>query len=552
MGLALLVYRRSLAGYFAPDDFILLERTRGLLPAYETPWRVLSGTFFWNLCPRLFDGDPFPYHVVLWLLHGLNTGLLFALAGRLGASTAVAALAAGGFGTTRLAFTAVYPASSAGEGLALAFTFAALLLLRSSRGAGGRVAAVASFALGLLSKESVALLPLALIPARGVASGRRRALEVAPLLGLSLLWIAFLAATGVTAGSLGGEAYAWRIGPHFFANLARYTGAALDPRPAVADPDAPHMAAIGAAGLLAMGLLAWRAWPRTRLPAVGLVGWAVGLAPVLPLLHTRHLHYAYAPWAFLALALAALALWPVERLAASREIRTPATRALLRSRSLVPAVAGALLALYAAHAEIALARRHAARIASLDLPFDSLLRKMAFARRAIEGVRAGAGGDSVRVALVVPPSREQFYSVRTGQSVSPGNARVPQYDFLTAVLDSGRAIRAVLPGVRDVRIVRHWTADLAGYLVATNWVSGHVEVLGRGAEGHERLARLWMDAGLVREAAGYLEEVLASGPDDQRLRLLLDEARLGLAQLPGADAHGPPVGVRADGKEGTP
>ena len=115
MGLAFFIYRRVLGAYFSPDDFILLERARGLAPVPATIWRALSGTAYWWVAARVFGGNPLPYHVVMLTLHAANVALLFVLIRRMGGSVAVATLASGAFATSRLFFSAIYPASSVGE-----------------------------------------------------------------------------------------------------------------------------------------------------------------------------------------------------------------------------------------------------------------------------------------------------------------------------------------------------------------------------------------------------------------------------------------------------
>ncbi len=527
LALAWTVYRRALDAFFAPDDFVLLARARGLTPGLTTPWRWLSGTAYWTTASRLFGAAPFPYHLVVWLLHGIDTVLLFAVARRLGASRSVAMLAAGVFGTSRLAFTAVYPASSVGEVLALGFTLLSVLLI-GSRNAVAADASAGAFALALLSKESITLLPFATLlrPAGAGIAWRRWG----TLAALGILWGAVLVVSGATRTALGGTAYARAFGLHIVTHLLRYTGAVIDPRPVVVDPAAPGGAVPGAAALALMTIAAIAVWRRTRLPAIGLAGWILGLAPVLPLLHAQHAHYAYAPFAFLALGLAALVLLPFEGGAATAASRAP------RRRWAAPALAGVLLLAHAVHAESAITRRHAAWIASLDLPLDTALRKMVFARNAIEDLRRAVGDRPARIAWMLPPASGQVISATTGRAVRDGRLAGERYDFLFVALDSGRAVRVLLPQVEELRMTEHWTPDLARHLLVTNWVNGHVEVHGYGLAAELSLARSWASAGLRPQAIAYLEEVVAGGAGEDTLRGLLAELRRDARVAPGPGA----------------
>ena len=60
IGLALWIHRRVLAGYFTNDDFVYLERARGLLPQPSILlWRFLSGPAYFGAARTWFGLDPF-------------------------------------------------------------------------------------------------------------------------------------------------------------------------------------------------------------------------------------------------------------------------------------------------------------------------------------------------------------------------------------------------------------------------------------------------------------------------------------------------------------
>ena len=507
VALALVVHRRALFLYFNPDDFTLIERARGMAPTPLTVWRVLSGVAYWHVAWALFGGHPLPYHAVMWALHGLNVALVYALARSLGATVTGASLGAALFGVHPALANAVYPASSFGELAALALALGALLLAaRPSQ--IGRVAAGVLFLAALLCKESVALVPLACAPAW--PGGRREWIgRVLPLMIAAVAVVVGILLTRHSLGALGGSLYAWTFGPHLAGNLAHYTGAWFDLFHAAPDPDARWTAPVGALAVLVLAAGAAWQWRTSRLAALGLAGWIVGLAPVLPLAHVRYAHYMYAPGAFLAMACAALAEPLLDRVAAALRAFVP--------RPARPATAVMVIALVivglAWQSDRMLARRAQTRMAAMDLPFDSMLRKMEFARRVIEGVREALGGARGGIAWVLPEATVQVVSVRTGQSVAGAAAGAPRYDFAMAVLDSGRAIRAVLPQVDDVRPVHRWARALDGYLVITNATDGWITVHGIGPDAQASVARQFWDAGLRPQAITYMRSVVAAGAD---------------------------------------
>src|SRR5262249_46542136 len=119
-------------------------------------------------------------------------------------------------------------------------------------------------------------------------------------------------------------------------------------------------------GLAVIAALAWRATP---LPGAGLAWFALTLAPVLPLLHQRYMHYLYAPLAGLAVAIGAGAEWLLLGLAPRRG--RPATRA-----TVAWALVAAAIAAYVTASDALIVERAAGRIASVGLPSDPFMRKM--------------------------------------------------------------------------------------------------------------------------------------------------------------------------------
>lgn len=157
------------AGFgFVSDDFMILQRIRaadGLRGAaqffsqsfydYYRPAGFLSFALDWTI----WGAMPAGYHATSILLHLLNAGLVFLLARRL-LSAEMAVLAAALFGLHIVNQEAVYWAAARFDLLATAGGLAVLALVASGW-RWRRPAAAVVFLAALLSKESVAALPVA-------------------------------------------------------------------------------------------------------------------------------------------------------------------------------------------------------------------------------------------------------------------------------------------------------------------------------------------------------------------------------------------------------
>ena len=163
------VFRGALELYFAQDDFRGLAVAKGLLPRHATLWRYVSVQAFMDLFYPVFKDHPRPYHVVSMALHVLNACFLFSLLTRR-LTPAAALIAASFFATHPALFTALYWQSARGD--LLATTFALCTVTLALRRGRERWLAVLTFALALLSRESVILLPLAVwLVRRSAAKG---------------------------------------------------------------------------------------------------------------------------------------------------------------------------------------------------------------------------------------------------------------------------------------------------------------------------------------------------------------------------------------------
>src|SRR4029077_6519813 len=196
---------------------IQFQQSAGIRPWPLTAWRWLSGWAWFHAVVPLWGHDPVPYKAASLVFHVVNVVLLHRLATKWGASDIAAWVGAGCFALSRLHFPALFAASSIGELLSLTFTLAALRL------AGPRprgVLALGVFALALLAKESVLLVPLAVLLAPSpVGPVRDRARALAPLVVGGVVLGALLLASGLGSGRLGGQAYAVSIGANLAENI---------------------------------------------------------------------------------------------------------------------------------------------------------------------------------------------------------------------------------------------------------------------------------------------------------------------------------------------
>jgi hypothetical protein len=503
--LAVAVNRRALGVGFTPDDLQLLELARGITVSPPTLWRVLSRRLYLVATLPVFGTEPTGYHVLSLLLHALVTALLYAWARSLGGSRLAAFLAAAMFGVSALHRTVVWQATTAGESMAAALTLTAgLLVVRDSW--PNRAMAIAAHGLALLSKENVALAPLAAL-AGATAEQRRRVLgTVAAMVGLSAALWTYLLATRSHLGGIAGEAYAFGIGPHVLTNIVTYASWCADLL-RLAPNAAPSWAGGLWAGLVFFGLLASALRGGPRAVRAGLALWLAVLLPVLPLAHQVYEHYAYLAFAGFSLAAATAVVDVVER---ARGLATAAGRLAWAFAMLV------VLALVGVteHEYGGLLER---RIPSLGLPLDPMLRKMEVAMNAQRDLAAGLEPAPARLLIVSPPGESSVYSVRTGRMVERAAAGAPSYNVLAAVLDDGRALRALFPQLSQVRLDEHLVASDTGAVLAANRVDGHLRLFGRGPGAHLALANYWASVGLAEPARIHLAEAAALYPDAPEL-----------------------------------
>ena len=530
VALALWVHRRALGAYFSPDDLISFERARGLLPPHPLPfWRLLSGPVYFTTGLRVFGVDPFPFHLVSWLAHGLNVALLFRLMRRWGASTAAAIVASGMFGTSRLAHSAILQAVGVGELLATTGLLLALHTLDPNRprswwGAG------LLFAAALLCKESVLLLPaLVLLPLLPPAPTRRRLGATAALLAASGLLLLLLVLARGRSSAFAGEAYAVSFGANLFHNLMTYASWTLDYHTVLPDIGGRVLPTAWRTGLpvmVVLGLVATlRPTPRSL---AGLVWFVLALLPVLPLLHHSYLQYAYAALAGVSMVLAegwdGGVRWLAQRLPGARgPDRTRGSMTVSAGRMWIPVASALALAVgLALVGEQLVDRRWDQRIPGRGFHVDPMLRKSEVIRHVSESLRAALAGRRARLVFVEPAESHRSFVVGTGRSLEHIDPN--SQDLLSAVLDMGRGLRALYPGLDSVAFVQRWSPALREFDLVANTPEGHAVDFGLGPDAHLRFASALVDGGYTSVAIDHLAAAARAYPTDPRLGVALVQA----------------------------
>jgi hypothetical protein len=231
---------------------------------------------------------------------------------------------------------------------------------------------------------------------------------------------------------------------------------------------------------------------------------------VLPLMGHAYLHYLYAPSAGLAIAIVGAMAWALEAMVPRRAAAAAAWM-----------LAAGILVAHAATADRLLVARQSAKMQGLDLPADPYFRKCAVARNAIADLsQTLAGASHVRMLVFDPPGSGFTYDAITGELLDGPRAGTRQYSLLEAVLDEGRALRAVFPQVDTVVFVRRWTPEYDSFSLYTFNLEGHVAYLGDGPAGLLRLAQMMVEFERWDAAREHLSAVVTRYPDDADLRYL--------------------------------
>ncbi|MFH1844956.1 MAG: hypothetical protein ABIF77_17325 [bacterium] len=283
---AVLGHLPALGAFWNQDDWGLLSRAAGLLPAPELPVRFLSQQLYWQILYPLFGLEPDPYTWTRLLLHGGCAVLVARIAARGGLGSIGQLVASLLFAASPLVFTPLYWASGVQELLGAFLALAAL----DRWLAGGRRNLLLALVMGgcsVLAKENGLGLPLLLAMIlwrrRGVTAGER-----------PLAWLVVSALTAITIGECilvwrhfdTGIGTPYAVGSWFtpLGNLGMYGWWLLTPGPVFTAAFSPVMGFSGWALWLVWTAWSWLSWRRGNgWPAACLCAALLSLAPCLVL-----------------------------------------------------------------------------------------------------------------------------------------------------------------------------------------------------------------------------------------------------------------------------
>jgi hypothetical protein len=464
-------------------------------------WRILSGRLYFETATALFGANALAFLTVNWLLHGLNTALLFVFVRRVGGSRFAATIAAALFASSRLFLSAVGQAVGIGDLLAFGFVLVAALPLTGMRRAAGWIAAL-PFAFAVLAKESTMVLPLAFLflPAVG-RDFRARLVRVAPLMAVSAAWVIYLIASNASGTVYGGPAYERSFGIQVARSLGLYASWIVDfttPAPDFAGVTKDATMVAGVAGMLIVGVSAWLGRRAAPLIQFGILWFVLGLATVLPLIHQHNLHYLYVPFAGVAIAFGAT----FDAIQHSVRRRTVPGRAGL--------VWGSAAVLVLAHVVVSdglMRKRVRDELWDENVPYDPFVRKIELIRRMDQRIAPLAARPGTRLVVVVPRIDDRLAELFRG--------------LLPGVVDQGRGLRALHSNLDSVAFVDRWTPEYRDFQLVAGSVDGMIQGFGTGPEAHVRFAGVLVANGFIDEARQHLGDASAGYPDDPRLRQAL-------------------------------
>lgn len=466
-----IVFHPALGYFFSQDDFLGLARACGLAPRLDQPWRYIANQAIWDVLRPFGTTNAWPYHLASLVAHGTCVALLYHLLARRLAPWA-ALVGATFFAVHPSLFATGYWISTIGDPIALAFGLLALSLQRCP--GRRRWLAVPLFALSLVSKETLLLLPAVAVAYRAWA-GRGEDADDAPrvkpidgtviaLAGVSLAYVAYFVSVaygtyflspGDAAPAAARAPYALGWGANLWQNLLTYLGwSTVFAYPLIrgffnaVDPGV-YPWAIGTLAIWLAGL----AWPRLRRRGwlFGGAAWVLFLLPALPLRNHTYHYYLYAPLAG--------AAWCVSA-AAAAIFAAPGAATGARGRDaagdtrLAWLVASLVAVLLTVNGALVVRRMETIPFVFPGLRADPIVDRARIAgnvRQSLAEVRLPDGVTLLfwsPIAASLGPRGEPLPAPAPGATYWEHNVR--------AALLEGLAVRVMFPQVSEVRFVREF------------------------------------------------------------------------------------------------
>ncbi len=509
--LAVALYAPTLGVFFSLDDFEFLLRAAGHESWSETWRRPISTRLFFQSAWALFGETAEFYHLVQWALHLASSWMILLLARRLNLSPQGGRVAVVFFFATPVAFTSLHWISGVQD---LSMTFFALLSawLALSRGRVTALAALLSFALALLCKESAVLLLPAIALLLPMDKERRFTLGI----GGALIALLVLFASGALDPKPAGDPYETGYGLNLLWNLLTYLAWSIRLWDYFPDRVAQYQQALVLWGLISPAILSLAYW---RLPATrshilrAALLFLLLLLPVLPLLRHSYYYYLYLP------------LIPIWFLAGEGLVRF----ALGRRWIFI-----SVLSLFAlGTAWLGSERRHAEL--GGGLLEDPMMRYAQMAENAVESAGKSdklPSGDM----LILVPFRGDTQDLGGNLRNVEGGRRV-QFLPVDRALLAGKALRLFFPKVASAQFSYDFPPGDKWLRQEIWWTfgQGNLAPLGYGEQGRHVLARLLFEKGEPARAADEIRALLALHPGDGNLLYDLGRLELGAGNFAAAE-----------------
>jgi hypothetical protein len=494
--LTLALYLPALRVFFSLDDFRFLLRAAGFEDYPDSFKRLVSIKLFFGAAWRLFGTTPWPYHLVVLVLHAANARLLYILARRLGLKQIAACAASILFVATPVAFLPMHWISGIQE---VTVTFFALISAYFFLGRGNISIAVslAAAGLALLCKETSFLLLPVLALILPTTNRRKWILGLGGLLlGVGMLW-----AAGALTPRPAGDPYESALGVNVLWNLFTYNAWIVRVWDYYPDKTAEFQTGLAVWGLILpalLGFLAWR-YPKNRRPIIrASFLFLCLLLPVLPLIRHSYLYYLYLP------------LIPFWLLAGSGISN-------LSKRS----IQAGILALFIFNSVIFGIRHRSAELRE-ELLEDPILRYAAVAEGFVGELRAKGQVEDEKHLFLMPLSKK-IIDLTKGLDDRTLGERI-QFTVVEKALLDGRALRLFFPAmetthfenISDPQFTKGWQ-EMHLY-----WVFGlgEMKYLGYGERGRFKLVESAMALAKYKEALREVSIMLELSPDNPALNYI--------------------------------
>jgi hypothetical protein len=129
----------------------------------------------------------------------------------------------------------------------------------------------------------------------------------------------------------------------------------------------------------------------------------------------------------------------------------------------------------------------------------------------------------------MPPEASNRLDQRTGQVHADTTLSLDQM-LMVRVLDEGRALRALIPGLDSVAFTRRWSAAYSDFDLCANSPAGDIVNFGQGPEAHLRLGQRLIQSGRIALAEDLLSAASDAYAEDPRLRQMLEAAHTARAR----------------------